>query len=589
MKRSPWNSGLFFLHAAADGWSYPRRKGPWLLFLALIAILVWSSPGTVLTSTVAASSPERVLRLAGDDYGFPSPYGFYPRGPGYLRMSLLFDTLVWKDQKGLVPLLASRWEEKDGGRVWIFELNPKARWHDGPSVTAADVVFTFRYFQQNRHPWFDLSAVKEVRELDTHRVEISLKEPYAPFLSNLAGSLPILPKHIWEKVQDPKKFLTPAAVIGSGPFRLEKYDREQALYIYTANPDYFLGRPVIDRLILRPQAEPVLALRKGEIDGASLKVDEAALLNGDPKLKVIEGPALWVYRLYFNLLDPLLNQKAFRQAVAYAINRQEIVDRALHGGATPGVAGYIPPSSPWYTPTTDYPFNPDQARQLLDGLGLKDQDGDGYREGPKGEKLNYQLLFASPYARVAELVQGYLKAVGLKVELKALDTKALDGLMEKNQYQLALNGHGGIGGDPVHLSRFTSSFGSQAPAQWSNTWAYRQFDDLFQQQVHEMDATKRKELVGRLQGLLAEELPTLPLYYPKMYFAFNPQVLGGWYYTPDGIAIGIPTEMNKLIFLQGSSGEPAAAGVRTSARWWLIGLGILAVLYFLGRRRLAKA
>ncbi|MCL4425248.1 MAG: ABC transporter substrate-binding protein, partial [Firmicutes bacterium] len=470
MTKSPRGSSFFSRHSNTHSWHSLRPEVFGIPFLLLATFLVLIALGSLPAGTVAAASSERVLRLAGDDYGFPSPYGFYPRGPGYLRMSLLFDTLVWKDQKGLVPLLASRWEEKDGGRVWTFELNPKARWHDGQAVTAADVVFTFRYFQENRHPWFDLSAVKEVRELDAHRVEISLKEPYAPFLTNLAGSLPILPKHIWEKVQDPKKFLSPAAAIGSGPFRLEKYDREQALYIYTANPDYFLGRPVIDRLILRPQAEPVLALRKGEIDGASLKVDEAALLKGDPQLQVIEGPALWVYRLYFNLQDPLLGQKEFRQAVAYAINRQEIVDRALHGGATPGVAGYIPPSSPWYSPTTDYPFNPDRARQLLDGLGLKDRDGDGYREGPKGEKISYQLLFASPYARVAELVQGYFKAVGLKVELKALDTKALDGIMEKNQYQLALNGHGGVGGDPAHLSRFTSSVGSQAPAQWSNTW-----------------------------------------------------------------------------------------------------------------------
>ena len=90
-----------------------------------------------------------VLRLAGEDWGYPSPFQFYPRGPGYVHMSLIFDTLTWKDECGIVGLLAQGWTVSDDRRQYDFTLRRNVRWHDGVRLTAADVVFSLCYLKKH--------------------------------------------------------------------------------------------------------------------------------------------------------------------------------------------------------------------------------------------------------------------------------------------------------------------------------------------------------------------------------------------------------------------------------------------------------
>ncbi len=119
------------------------------LALFLIPFSVWAKPVSI----------DRYVIGDRKDWGFPAPYFHYPRGPGYLRMSMVFDTLIWKDAKGFIPMLADTWRYDPGRRAYIFELNPRARWHDGRPVTAADVVFTLAYMKRHPYPWIDLSHV----------------------------------------------------------------------------------------------------------------------------------------------------------------------------------------------------------------------------------------------------------------------------------------------------------------------------------------------------------------------------------------------------------------------------------------------
>ena len=106
---------------------------------------------------------ENIYRIAGDDYGYPAPYAYYPRGPGYCRMSLIFDTLLWKDENGsLIPALAKEYAASPDGKVWTFKLDTNAKWHDGQPVTGEDIKFTVDYMQKNPHPSF----TSEVRRID---------------------------------------------------------------------------------------------------------------------------------------------------------------------------------------------------------------------------------------------------------------------------------------------------------------------------------------------------------------------------------------------------------------------------------------
>ena len=152
------------------------------------------------------------------DWGFPNPYSSYQRGPGYIRMSLIFETLVWKDADGFVPALAKSWHYDKDNNAYVFELKENVKWHDGMPFSADDVVFTFNYIMEHEYYYTDYSAVKSVTA-EGNKVTITLNQPFAPFLDAVAGTVPIMPRHIWEGVSEPEDFRTAEAAVGTGPFK----------------------------------------------------------------------------------------------------------------------------------------------------------------------------------------------------------------------------------------------------------------------------------------------------------------------------------------------------------------------------------
>jgi len=520
-----------------------------------------TAPGPAEGSSGDDTRGERVLRLDEQNLGFPSVYTVSSRGRGYLLTSFLFDTLTWKDEKGLVPLLAERWELADDAKTWTFYLVKDAFFSDGIPVTAEDVKFSFEYMQEHPHPWVSLNMVKNVEVVDDHTVKVELLDTYAPFLSEIAGNVPVMPRHIWQDVADPSQFNTPESVIGSGPFTLEHFDPTAGTYIFAANANYFLGAPVIDKLIFSEVNDPAQALADGDLDAAQhLGYGEAMRLKSEGRFNVMEGPGFWVYRMYFNFDLPEFKEESVRKAFYYAINRDEIVEKAVGSGADPGNAGHIHPDSEWYYPQVkEYDFDPDLAGTLLDEAGIVDKNGDGIREF-NGKAMQYELLVVSDRVNEAEMVKSYLGDLGVALEIKALDQKSVDSLIKEGKFTLALNGHGSFGGDPVLLARFVSderSLGStpSVTAQGGGQWVNEEFNDLFARQMKEMDYEKRYKQVARLQEIIAEELPTLTLYYRKITFAYNPEALNGWFFTKDGVARAVPTVQNKLVYIRGTWGR----------------------------------
>jgi len=104
------------------------------------------------------------------DWGFPSPYGHYSRGPGYIRMSLIFDTLVWKDQNGYVPALAESWNMVESG-AFVFNLRKNVTWNDGIKFTANDVVFTVNYIKKHPYQWVNSEPLRNAEAVDDYTVK----------------------------------------------------------------------------------------------------------------------------------------------------------------------------------------------------------------------------------------------------------------------------------------------------------------------------------------------------------------------------------------------------------------------------------
>jgi len=525
------------------------------IMLAVVALGLVAAPLLVLVQREYAGSRGRaqggrVVRLAGRDWGFPSPFLAYPRGPGYLHTSLVFDTLIWKDEHGPVGLLAESWTVSKDNRRYTFRLRRNVHWQDGARLTAHDVAFSYEYLKRHGYSWVDLGVVTSAEALDDYTVVIETAEPYAPFLVDIAGSVPVIPKHIWEGVEDPWKFTGPKAAMGSGPFRLESYSKEHGTYSYVANRDYFFGRPRIERLQYVAVGDECLAMKTGEIDALMLwsrTVDALPEFQGKPEYKVLHGPGAWVLRLVFNHRDPVFGKRKVRRAVSLALDLDEIAERLRHGHVVPGSPGFLPPSSPWAAGDIEsYRYDPEAARAMLSAADLP--------------RKKYTLLTSPEYVREAEYVQAQARAVGLDLSVKSLPASTLDALLREGKFQIAITGHGGIGGDPDILRRCFCASGAPSGAEaaaegagsiWS-TYGYdnRELNELGAAQLGESEVEKRRALVDKMQRIIARDVPTIALWYPKIYFAYRPEVFDGWFFTPGGISVGIPTAENKLVFVE---------------------------------------
>lgn len=521
-----------------------------LLFVMLILSLTLVGCGQSAQNTNApqdsnsqASAPEYTIADPTGDWGYPSPYAHSLRGPGYIRMSFIFDTLVWKDENGIVPALASKWQYLGKENAYLFELNNQAKWHDGKQFTARDVAFTFDYTKKHPYNWVDTTKIAKVEIINDYQVKIYLQGKYAPFLNNIAGTLPMLPEHIWKGVEKPEEFRGPQALVGTGPYKLVDYNKTQGTYLYEANKNYYLGRPKAEKIKfvkISNEMAPA-ALERGEISFAQIPPELKEELAGKG-LKVLKAKYDWVLKLMINHQKEPFRQPEFRQALAYAINREELVAVTKRGYALAGSAGLLSPDSEWYNPGVEkYAYSPEKARRLLAGLGyeLKDQ-----RFVKNGQALELELLVSPDYERDAQFIQQQLGKVGIKVNLKSLEQKALDVMVQDWRFDLALSGHGGIGGDAESLNKAIAG-NTFTSARYS---ADQQLNALMKDQVSAAASGERKACVEKIQELYARDLPCLTLYYPDWYYGHDGRV--SMFSTKKGIGFGIPLPVNKLAFVR---------------------------------------
>ena len=503
-------------------------------------------------------SKERILTVSGNgDFGFPSVYTISPKGQGYMTLSYIFDTLMWKDESGLVPYLAEDYSVSEDGMTYTFHLRKGVSFTDGTPFTAEDVKFTFDYMKEHPYKWVSVSMVEEASVVDEHTVVIRLNKTYNPFLSDVAGSLPILPKHIWENVTEPETFTEPEAAISTGPFILENYDAAAGTYTFKANEDYFYGDVQIDKLVIANVSggDSKEALLSGEIAAApNISYKAAMSLKDSPEYTVLEGPGLSVTRLYFNFDEEAMAVKEIRQAMYHAVNLDEIVEKAYGGAGYVGSAGHVQPGTPWYNPDVrQYAYDVETAKKMLSEAGAADSNGDGILEY-NGEEMSYTLTFTENDEKLAELLVSYMKAVGIELVPQSADDATVKAAISEGNFELAFNTNGSFGGDPVFLSRFATVGADGAPSvtgQGGKTWESEEYNKIYNESAVEQDDAKRHEQVNELQEIIAEELPCLTLYYKKAVAAYNNTIFDGFYYTPDGISIAVPFIMNKLVFVSG--------------------------------------
>jgi peptide/nickel transport system substrate-binding protein len=513
-----------------------------LLFAVGGMLPAFRAPSSAAAAT--GDAPVARLTIADDrgDHGLPTPFTHAPNGVGYALTTLVFDTLVWRDQEGkTIPALARSWGKNRDGDVFEFALRTDASWHDGRPVTAADVAFTFDYFKRHPHPFFDVAAVRDVEDLGNGRIRIRLNRRYMLFVDQLAGSVPILPKHIYEHLDDPRRIKT-SEVVGSGPYRLAAYDKAGRRYLFTANETYYTGPPRVRSLVFLGM-EPslaVAALKRGDID----------MIRSVPVSLVPEAAAFAAVatvqsghpvRLRFNYARPPFDDKRVRQVVAKAVDREELL-RIVANGRGEISAGRFLRGSPWQQgePLAAYAFDPQAARRELLALGFSVDDA-GHFKDRDGKVFTAELAAAPRLERAASVIAAQLERFGIAMTVRVVEGGILATRLGRGDFDLALVTQS-VNGDPDLMV-------SQMVGNGPYCDAFRQRADLIallERQSTCADPGARRALIEQAQAIYAEELPAFFLYSPEWSTATNGKVRP--WFTPGGIPPGIPVPLNKLLF-----------------------------------------
>jgi len=458
---------------------------------------------------------------------------------------LVYDTLFWSQATlNPEPWLATGAVPSDGMRTWTVSLREGIEWHDGVPFTAEDVAFTFQYMSDlggpgryghhvTDHPTYVSSEV-----IDDLTVAITFEDPISTFMMLPGGDLPIVPKHIWENIEDPTQEATSLA-IGTGPFRMTEYVPNTS-YVLEANEDYFKGAPTVDRLIMPvvPDAQAAFAgLQSGDLDFVTrnLPAQLHESINDNPDLEVIDGSRMQSLYLMFNTRKPALNDPVLRKAMSMTIDVQQIVEIVDGGLGRPGNDTWTHPDSEFAHPTGGHEFDPEAAIANLDAAGYTVDDG-GVRVSPDGVPLSFTLFVnaaAPPQIRAGELVAEQLEPLGVDVTVEPLDAPAIgatrrpspDGPPTVDMFIAVFESHAHA--DPEHLFFFFNTPGQGGVGVVFSGYSNPEFDALLAEGLSK-PVEEKIELIRQAQEIFAEEAPAVTLSYPNGRWAYRPAAYDGW-------------------------------------------------------------
>ncbi len=445
---------------------------------------------------------------------------------------LVSNALIRKDPtSNLIPDLAERWENPDD-KTYVFYLKKGVKFHDGSEFTAEDVKYTIESIidpDMNSPKAYAFEKIESIEILDPYTIKFTLKEVFSPFLLEMVQ--PIVPKKAAE-AQEGKRFVD--TLIGTGPFKFVKWTHDEQV-VFEANPEYFDGAPKVDRIVLKIIPDDTvrfLELKQGSVDLVqnAIPPDMVPIAKETKGLKVIEKESVVIYYLGFNLEDPILSNVKVRQAMAYAIDRQTIIDHLIKGQASLAT-GLLSPSNWAYDgDVTTYDYNIEQAKALLDEAGYPDPDGDG-------PEPRFQLVYKTSTAplriRIGEVLQDQLKKVGIEItEIQTFEWAKFYDDIKSGNFQIYTLRWVGITEPDICHSIFHSSM---IPPNGRNRGRYvnPKIDELTEKGRRVIQVEERKKIYSDVQKILAEDLPYIYLWYPHNIVVMNERVQGFVMY-PDG-------------------------------------------------------
>ncbi|WP_236967113.1 ABC transporter substrate-binding protein [Microbacterium aurantiacum] len=423
----------------------------------------------------------------------------------------VFDTLVAPDENlEMQPALAESWEVSDDQLTWTFDLRDGVTFHDGSEFTSEDVVYSYRRIidEQLANAW-KFAAITDIAAPDDDTVVITVAQPTPNLLSNLGGfkGMAIVQQ---ENVESGDITTAP---IGTGPFSVTGYSSGDRITL-AANSDYWGGAPELAGVEYRFISEPataLAALRAGDIHWTDVvPPQQVSELESDDTVQLGLTPSSDYWYLALNEAREPWNDVRVRQALAYAIDRDAIVQAVSYGTAALNQLA-IPEQSVWYTAYDEYSTDLDTAQALLDEAGFT------------GGTLD--LLATSDYPETvtaAQIIASNLEPLGIDVEIRQPDFSTwLDEQNTGNFDMLMMGWLGNIDPDDFYYAQHHSDGASNAQ-KYSNA----EVDALLDAGRIETDPEARKELYAQAATIIADEVSYIYLYNPSVIQVWSPDVTG---------------------------------------------------------------
>ncbi len=464
----------------------------------------------------------------------------------------------------LEPWLAERWSSSDDGLTHTFTLRENIKWSDGVPFTAADVLFSFEAVYQGGVLASALSIGDKpltATSPDPRTVVVRYPAPLAPGV-RLLDNLVILPKHKLEGALRAGTFnqawpstTAPGELAGLGPFVLARYEPGQRL-VYDRNPHYWRtddrgqALPYLDRIVVEivPQQDAeIVRLQAGQTDAmqSSLRATDVTAFRqlkdqGKVQLKDL-GVAAESTPFFFNLRPEKwrgdargawLPRKEFRKAISHAVDREAFANTVFLGEAVPVHGPITPGNRDWFwSGVPRYQYSVEQARTLLESIGLRNRDSDEWLEDEKGTEARFSLEIFGGNAiieRSAEVLRDDLRQVGIAVDVVPLEANAVIEHVETGKYDAVMVAFQLTDLDPAISQDFWTSSGASHfwnPSQKTpaTDWE-REIDELIHKQAVIADREERKKIFNQVQRIFSDHLPMLYFAAPRVYIALSPRV-----------------------------------------------------------------
>jgi peptide/nickel transport system substrate-binding protein len=479
-----------------------------------------NAPSGAATTSGTSRTPKRGGTLSFGRQTGPTqldPANSIVEGDVY-TLDKIFEPLYITNPAGqLVPWLAQGHTVSSDGKTWTFALRPGVKFSDGKPLTAADVVFSIdRAAADANGPLSFLDFAIKSLKAETSTVVATLSQPWAPFLSDISVfANAILPKD-FGGASESAFFASP---VGTGPFTLKSLTKGGNVSL-ARNPDYWQsGKPYLDAVdfvYINDDNQRVLQLKSGQVQVISaVPPTQVAALQADSSVVLQKFGSWSVDLLFFNEKVPQFADRQVRRAISYALDVEAIAKATTYGTAQPG-GSFFPPTLQYYKNVPALSYDLAAAKAEL-----------AKSKYPHG--FSFTLLVSSgnsQYVAAATIIQQQLKPLGINVTLSQLDDAAFHTAFEAFNYQAMINNATNDISDPDEMASFQVDVKGGGSHSF---WTY--YDNpsaiaLVHQAETEFDDAKRADLYGRIQAIVAQDAPYIPLDYPPNIYAWSPQVNG---------------------------------------------------------------